>query len=277
MTSRHKLIALTIITLGILLAVIGFSSGGRWSIVQEGNAFTVPAKNGLDHHAYTLDAFTDVLIHNDYGDVEIIQSDSYSLETNVMKNTDVTYSLKDGILRVETKSKRKAGISLGLGTMTTPSIKITVPKEANLTSINIDSNFGDTILKGLQYKQLSLTGDYGDILLKNSMGEHTEIIQSFGDLTVAQLLSNGFVVESEHGDIDIDATLNGQSDITSSFGDTSLNLKNKKSDVGYELKTSFGEVTVNDEDHGSKTSLLHEGDNQLNVSLLHGDLELSLK
>lgn len=277
MTSRHKLIALTIITLGILLAVIGFSSGGRWSIVQEGSAFTVPAKNGLAHHAYTLDAFTDVRIHNDYGDVEIIQSDSYSLETNVLKNTDVTYSLKDGTLTVETKSKRKSGISLGLGTMATPSIKITVPKEANLTSIIIDSNFGDTILKGLQYKQLSLTGDYGDILLKNSMGEQTEIIQSFGDLTVAQLLSNGFVVESEHGDIDIDGTLNGQSDITSSFGDTSLNLKNKKSGIGYELKTSFGEVTVNDEDHGGKTSQLHEGDNQLNVSLLHGDLELSLK
>lgn len=277
MNSRHKLIALTIITLGILLAVIGFSSGGRWIIVQEGNAFTVPSKNGLEHNAYTLDAFTDVRIRNDYGDVEIIQSDSYTLETNVMKNTDVTYSLQDGILTVETKSKRKSGISLGLGTMTTPSIKITVPKDANLTSIIIDSNFGDTILKGLQYKQLSLTGNYGDISLKNSIGEQTKIIQSFGDLTVAQLLSNGFVVESEHGDIDIEGTLNGQSDITSSFGDTSLNLKNKKNNIGYELKTSFGEVTVNDEDHSSKASQLYQGDNQLNVSLLHGDLDLLLK
>ncbi|MFJ7667231.1 DUF4097 family beta strand repeat-containing protein [Lysinibacillus sp. NPDC097195] len=277
MTSRYKLIALCIITLGILLAVIGFSSGGRWTIVQGDDGFSVPGKNGLDHNTYSLEAFTDLRIDNDYGDVEIIQSDSYSLETNVMKNTDVTYSLNDGTLTVETKSKRKSGISLGLGTMTTPSIKITVPKDANLTSINIDSNFGDTILKGLQYKQLSLTGDYGDILLKNSIGEHTEIIQSFGDLTVAQLLSNGFVVESEHGDIDIAGTLNGQSDITSSFGDTSLQLDNKKSDVGYELKTSFGEVTVNDEDYSSKTSQLHEGDNQLSVSLLHGDLELSLK
>jgi len=277
MISRYKLIALSIITLGILLAVIGFSSGGRWTIIQGDDGFSVPGKNGLDHNTYSLEAFMDLRIDNDYGDVEIIQSDSYTLETNVLKNTDVTYSLKDGTLTVKTKGKRKTGVSFGFSMTKTPSIKITVPKDANVTSIIIDSAFGDTILKGLHYKQLSLTSDFGDISLKNSTGEQTKIIQSFGDLTVAQFLSNGFIVESEHGDIDINGTLNGQSAITSSFGDTSLQLDNKKSDVGYEVKTSFGEVTVNDEDYSSKTSQLHEGDNQLNVSLLHGDIELSLK
>ncbi|MGE7839473.1 DUF4097 family beta strand repeat-containing protein [Lysinibacillus sp. NPDC093712] len=277
MISRYKLIAISMITLGILLAVIGFSSGGRWSIVKEENGFTVPTKNGLENNSYKLEAFTDLHVINDYGDVEILQADSFELETNVIKNTDVTYSLKDGTLTVETKSKRKSGISFGIGTFNSPSIKITIPKGAKLTSIVIDSNFGDTTLKGLDYKQLSLNEDYGDILLKNIVGEKTEITQSFGDLTLEQFTSNGFIVESEHGDIDIEGTLNGQSKITSSFGDASLHLQNKKREVGYELKTNFGDITVNDSSQNSKVSQLLAGENQLNVSLSHGDLELSLK
>ncbi|MFJ7406637.1 MULTISPECIES: DUF4097 family beta strand repeat-containing protein [unclassified Lysinibacillus] len=277
MISRYKLIALSMITLGILLAVIGFSSGGRWFILQEDNGFTVPAKNGLENNFYALEAFTDLHINNDYGDVVILQSDSYTLESNVMKNTDVTYSIKDGTLTVETKSKRKNGMTIGIGTFKSPSIKITVPKDTKLNSIVIDSNFGDTTLKGFQYKQLSLNEDYGDILLKNIAGEKTEIIQSFGDLTLEQFKSNGLVVESEHGDININGTLNGQSKITSSFGDATLHLDNKKSDVGFELNTSFGDISVNDSSQNSKVSQLLAGENQLSVSLSHGDVDLSLK
>ncbi|MFJ7647839.1 DUF4097 family beta strand repeat-containing protein [Lysinibacillus sp. NPDC097279] len=277
MISRYKLIALSMITLGILLAVIGFSSGGKLNIVQEGNGFTVPAKNGLENNFYTLEAFTDLHINNDYGDVEILQSDSYSLETNVLKNTDVTYSIKDGTLTVETKSKRKSGMSIGIGSWKSPSIKITVPKDTKLNSLVIDSNFGDTILKDFHYKQLNVKEDYGDILLKNITGEKTEIIQAFGDLTLDQFNGNGFIVESEHGDININGTLNGQSKIASSFGDTSLHLDNNKSDIGFELKTSFGDITVNDSSQNSKVSQLHAGENQLSISLSHGDIELSLK
>ncbi len=277
MISRYKLIALSMITLGILLAVIGFSSGGKLNIVQEGNGFTVPAKNGLENNFYTLEAFTDLHINNDYGDVEILQSDNYSLETNVMKNTDVTYSMKDGTLTVETKSKRKSGMSIGIGSWKSPSIKITVPKDTKLNSLVIDSNFGDTILKGFHYKQLNVKEDYGDILLKNITGEKTEITQAFGDLTLDQFNGNGFIVESEHGDININGTLNGQSKITSSFGDTSLHLDNNKSDIGFELKTSFGDITVNDSSQNSKVSQLNAGENQLSISLSHGDIELSLK
>jgi len=277
MISRYKLIALSMITLGILLAVIGFSSGGRWIIIQDDHGFTVPDKNGFKHDSYTLEAFTDLHVNNDYGDVEILQSDSYTLETNVMKNTDVTYSIKNDTLTVETKSKRKSGMSIGIGSFKSPSITITIPKDVKLNSIVIDSNFGDTVLKGLHYEQLNLNEDYGDILLKNITGEKTEITQSFGDLTLEQFNSNGFVVESEHGDINIKGTLNGQSKITSSFGDASLHLDNKKSDVGFDLKTSFGDISVNNSSQNSKVSQLLAGENQLSVSLSHGDLEVSLK
>ncbi|AHN21326.1 DUF4097 family beta strand repeat-containing protein [Lysinibacillus varians] len=276
MTSRHKLIAFSMITLGILLAVVGFTSGGKWVIVKGDNGFSVPSNNGLEKNSHTLEAFSDIHVINNYGDVEILQGDSYTLETNVVKNTDVSYSMDNGTLTVETKSKGKNGVTFGIGTFKTPSIIITVPKDAKLNSVIVDSDFGDTMLQGLHYQQLSIKGDYGDILLQNITSDKTEITQAFGDLTLEQFISNGFVVESEHGEIDIEGTLNGQSQITSNFGDTTLDLQNKKSELGFELKTSFGEITVNDREHNSKASQPLEGHNQLNASLSHGDLELSL-
>lgn len=276
MTSRHKLIAFSMITLGILLAVIGFTSGGKWVIVKGDNGFTVPSNNGLEKNAHSLKAFTDIHVVNNYGDVEILQGDAYTLETNVVKNTDVSYSMDNGTLTVETKSKGKTGVTFGIGNFQTPSIIITVPKDAKLNSLIVDSDFGDTMLTGLHYQQLTIKGDYGDILLQNITGEKTEITQAFGDLTIEQFNSNGVVVESEHGEIDIEGTLNGQSQITSNFGDTTLDLQNKKSELGFELNTSFGEITVNDREHNGKASQLLEGNNQLNVSLSHGDLDLSL-
>ncbi|CAM5206931.1 Putative adhesin domain-containing protein OS=Lysinibacillus sphaericus OX=1421 GN=LS41612_15430 PE=4 SV=1 [Lysinibacillus sphaericus] len=59
------------------------------------------------------------------------------------------------------------------------------------------------------------------------------------ELTLEQFISNGFVVESEHGEIDIEGTLNGQSQITSNFGDTTLDLQNKKSELGFRVKNKL--------------------------------------
>lgn len=276
MTSRLKIIAGGMIALGVLLAAIGFFSGGKWIIFKDDKGFYVPNKHTLVHKSYNLDAFTSIKVFNDFGDVEIVDGDSYSLEVNSLEDAGVTYSVKKGTLTVETKSKKKNRISIGFTSYETPSIKIIVPKDEALTSIIIDSNFGDTSLQGLHYQQLNLMANYGDIEFKNIVGEQTEITQAFGDMTLQQFSSNGFVAESEHGDIDIDGTLNGQSTVTSSFGDTTLQLQNNKSELGFELKTDFGDITVNNQSQDHKVSQLHEGDNQLKVSLSHGDLDLSL-
>ncbi|MGN4125748.1 DUF4097 family beta strand repeat-containing protein [Lysinibacillus sphaericus] len=276
MISRHKLIAVTMITLGLLLAVIGYLSGGKWSLIKDETGIHVPTKQSLVNNSYTLEAFTSIDVFTDYGDVEILSGDSYVLEVNAIEDEDVRYSVKNGTLTVETESKKKNRLSFGFSVNQTPSIKIYVPEKVALNKVVVDSNFGDTTLRGLHYQQLNVISNYGDIRFKHIDGINTEITQSFGDMTLEQFTSNGFVAESEHGDIDIDGTLNGQTTITSSFGDTTLNLQNKKSDLGYELNTDFGDITVDRQEQSSKISQLVKGNHQLSVSLSHGDLSLSL-
>ncbi|WP_416141464.1 DUF4097 family beta strand repeat-containing protein [Lysinibacillus capsici] len=278
MTSKNTLIAMTMIALGILLALIGYFSGGRWLILKDSEGLYVPSNTKLISQSHALDAFTSINIVNDYGDVEIVASDSdYKLDTKVHEQEDVTYHIDNGTLTIETMAKKKDGFQFGFGNLSSPSIKLYVPKDTKIEAIVIDSNFGDTAIHGLQYQQLNLIQDYGDITFNSTTGDKTEIRQSFGDLTLQQLTSNGFTIESEHGDIDIDGTLNGQTTITSSFGDTTIHLQNKQSDIGYALKTDFGDMTINDEEQNGTVTQVTKGEHQLNVSLSHGDIDVSLK
>lgn len=277
MTSRHTHIAITMIALGVLLALVGYFSGGKWSFEINDEGIQLPENNKLVNNSYELDDFTNLNIINHYGDVEIVTSDRYALETNVINDNDVTYSMKDHTLTVETKSKKKNRFQFGFASFRTPSIKIYVPADVKLKTVVLDSNFGDTTIRGLQYEELKLIEDFGDILLKDTTGDKTMITQSFGDMKLQQLSSNGFVAESEHGDMNIDGTLNGQSIITSNFGDATLHLQNKKSELGYELQTDLGDLTVDDEDQNSKVSQSYNGDNQLKATISHGDLQLKLK
>ncbi|MED4552759.1 DUF4097 family beta strand repeat-containing protein [Lysinibacillus capsici] len=278
MTSKNTLIAMTMIALGILLALIGYFSGGRWLILKDSEGLYVPSNTKLISQSHALDAFTSINIVNDYGDVEIVASDSdYKLDTKVHEQEDVTYHIDNGTLTIETMAKKKDGFQFGFGNLSSPSIKLYVPKDTKIEAIVIDSNFGDTAIHGLQYQQLNLIQDYGDITFNSTTGDKTEIRQSFGDLTLQQLTSNGFTIESEHGDIDIDGTLNGQTTITSSFGDTTIHLQNKQSDIDYALKTDFGDVTINDEEQNGTVTQVTKGEHQLNVSLSHGDIDVSLK
>lgn len=277
MMSRHTHIAITMIAFGILLALVGYFSGGKWSFVLTDEGIQLPESNKLVNNSYKLDDFTNLNVINHYGEVEIVTSDRYALETNVMKDDDVTYSMKDHTLTVETKGKKKNGFQFGFGSFRNPSIKIYVPSDVKLKTVVLNSNFGDITIRGLNYQELTLIEDFGDILFKDTTGDKTEITQSFGNIELQHFSSNGFVAESEHGDINIDGTLNGQSTITSNFGDTTLHLQNKKDELGYELQTDFGDLIVDNEDRNSKVSQSYIGENQLKATISHGDLQLTLK
>ncbi|ATP39883.1 hypothetical protein CSE16_07340 [Solibacillus sp. R5-41] len=276
-TTRLKIIAGCMIAIGLVFAIIGFASGGQWYILKDNTGFYVPNEKTFVSQSYELDKFTKINISNEHSDIEILPSDRFSLEISAFETSDVTYVVKADTLTVKSRNKNENAMTIGLGPFKSPSIKIYVPKDVLLSNITVDSSFGDVNLQQLNYEQLNLDVRHGDISFNNIEAGYTEINNAFGDLTLHQFSSDSLVIESEHGDIDVTGELNGKTTISSSFGDVGLRLLNKKSDLGFVLSTFFGDLTVNDKDSGTKLSQLHEGNNQLEVSLSHGDLELSLK
>ena len=272
-----KQIAGSMIVIGIVLAIIGYASGGKWFFTINNNGFQVPKEQSFVTNLYELDPFTSINIDIEHGDVEILPSDSYSIEVSSFESADVTHEVKSGTLTVDAKKSKDNGITIGFGSFETPTIKIYVPKDAKLSNIALDSSFGDVNLEHLNFQKLNLIVKHGDLSMENIVSAHTEITQSFGDISLQQFSSTSFVAESEHGDIEIDGELKGKSTITSSFGDIDLQLLNKESELGLDLNMNFGEISFNDQSIEGDFSQSHNGDNQLQVSLSHGDLDLSLK
>lgn len=272
-----KQIAGSMIVIGIVLAMIGFASGGKWLILLSDTGFHVPKNQSLSTKSYELDAFTNIHLLTKHADIEILPSDHYALEVKSFDTKDISYSVKDGTLTVETKNAVDNAITIGFGSFHSPTITVYIPRDAKLSTIDLDASFGDISLEQLTTQQLNLLVSHGDVSFEKIVAETTEITQSFGDLTFQEFTSSSLIVENEHGDIDIDGELNGKSTITSSFGDIDLALLNKESDLGLNLNSSFGEITVNDTSMEGDFSQSHEGNNQLEVSITHGDLDLSLK
>ena len=272
-----KQIAGSMIVIGIVLAIIGYASGGKLSLSINNSGIHVPNEQSFVTNSYELDAFTSVNINIEHGDVEILPSDSYSIEISTFDTTDIMHEVKSGTLTVDAKNSKDNGINIGFSSFETPTVKIYVPKDKKLSNIVLDSSFGDVNFENLNYQQLKLIVRHGDLSMENIVAGHTEITQSFGDISLRQFSSTSFVADSEHGDIDIDGELNGKSTFNSSFGDIDLDLLNKESELGLDLNMSFGEISFNDQSIEGDFSQSLNGDNQLQISLSHGDLDLSLK
>ncbi|MEG0386181.1 MAG: DUF4097 family beta strand repeat-containing protein, partial [Solibacillus sp.] len=277
MAARHKMIASSMIAIGILFTLVGFTSGGNWYVIKDNSGFYVPKEQTLAPQSYELGAFKNIIISIEHSDIELLPSDSFSMEVIAFKPTDVTYVVKGDTLTVKSNNTNNNAMTIGFGPFKTPSIKIYVPTDVLLSNITIDSSFGDINLEKLKYEQFNLDVSYGDVSFKNVESGHTEITNAFGDISLQQFTSESLVVHNEYGDIGIAGELNGKTTINSSFGDIDLQLLNNKNALGFELSTSFGDLTVNEKDYGTKLSQLHEGKNQLEVSLSQGDLELTLK
>lgn len=277
MTYRYKMIAVSMIAIGIVFAIFGFVSGGKWYILKDNSGFYVPNEQTLVPQSYELGTFKNISISNEHADIEILPSDSFSMEVTAFEPTDVTYDVKGDTLTVKSNNSKDNAMTIGFGPFKSPSIKIYVPQDTSLSTITIDSSFGDVELQKVTYEQLNLDVSYGDISFKNINSGLTEISNAFGEMTLHQFSSNSLVIDSEYGDIEVTGELNGKTTINSSFGDVNLQLLNNKSNLGFDLSTFFGEITVNDQDYGSKISQLHDGNTQLDVSLSQGDLELSFK
>ena len=176
MTSLKK-IAGSMIVIGIILAIVGYASGSKWFILISDAGFHVPNDQSLVTNSYELGAFTSINVSNAHGDIEILPSDSYSLEVSSFETTDVTYVVKDGTLTVESKNTRDNAITIGFRSFKSPSIKIYVPKDAKLSNIVVDSSFGDINLEHLNYQKLNLFVSHGDISFGNIVAGHTEVTQ----------------------------------------------------------------------------------------------------
>ncbi|WP_010096125.1 DUF4097 family beta strand repeat-containing protein [Ornithinibacillus scapharcae] len=227
---------------------------------------------------------------------------SHKVENEVLKISD------------EKSANTWFGFSMNLSGFTDKTnIKIYVPVDAELEDAKISSKFGDIHIDGISVDQWVIQATDGDVAIydinsngltiENRFGDvtasdvkthdfmiemtdgsnefksidavNTNIKIEFGDTYFENFTSQGAKIESTDGDIEINGVLFGETMIESKFGSVYLDLANKESELSYTIKSSFGDVYVNDKELGVKASHSAKTDNKMEISTSDGDVEVT--
>lgn len=212
----------------------------------------------------------------------------------------------------EQKSGPKFFLNITLTSIPKTVIKLYVPKEATFSTfslvnkfgdirldeiivdkIDIHSNDGDITIKDLQSNELTIENGFGDITgskvkiakLQVEMNDgdamfneieaaSTDFNNKFGDITFREFTSQELTMKSNDGDIEIQGKLLGKSVIHSSFGDIDLKLANKESELSYNIRNDFGDISINDNKYETKATNKTNTEHMLDIVSNDGDVQV---
>ena len=256
-------------------------------------------------------------LHN--ADLQIVSGDDWSVEYVLDGEcSQPVYSVENGTLILKEGSYLRTGyyrFGFGYGngwmydseTMArSPYVKITVPENARLDSVNISSGYGKiSIEKNLRADSAVVYGEYGNIRLDGWTGDTLNVETEYGDLTagtldgsevtirgaygslqIDSLKTDLAAIESEYGDVTADVDQAQSVDVDCSDGEVRLNLAGKLEDYGVSLYSEYGTIrvpqgTVESDDYDGSSSFIRLADGQdtagIQIETEYGDIRIREK
>ncbi len=212
------------------------------------------------------------------------------------------------------KQKKRQIFSLDFGFVNSlqTKVEIYVPKGESFSDINVVNNFGDTYIEDIISEKLMIHMTDGDLSMTDIQANELKMINQFGDITgnnmkaknldiemtdgdgifkmievdsvvlnndfgnteFEHLTSQGLNIKSIDGDLEIDGLLLGHSIIDSSFGDVDIELLNKESELSYDIRNQFGDITINDNEFGNKAVQNNSTKHKLEITAKDGDIDI---
>lgn len=287
------IIAACMIPVGIIIAFIGISLGGKfgWSLRYSDGSTKVGTSAVEQEQA--LDDFEALKIDVSTADVTIIRGDKFSISYKTREGEEPKIS-QDGVtLTVKQPSAGFVmfdfGVSKGMNAYT-----ITVPESATPIDVDIKTSSGD-----LTVDRVNVTGriesSTGDVDLNDTEGTMLEIktstgdvngdkvktgVCSFGsstgDINMLRLFAEDVSCETSTGDIDINNSEVGKLYINSSTGEASIGLNGKPDAYSYDISSNTGDITINGEEFEKKYINDNGGDMKIQVHTSTGDIDVSV-
>ena len=316
LTKTMTIIASSMIVIGILLAIIGYSTGAKLSITNSGGGFKVLDSGERKIETYPLSSFSKMNVQLLDADIEVIPSNEYKVQIEQQEDQEVRHEIKNDTLVIEEKERKSRkifNINLGFTNSTQTVVKIYFPSGEELKDVSIVNNFGDIHIEDMAIEKLDIRASDGDLMIKNVQANELKIVNQFGDITgydvktkdlnieltdgeaefnkisanfitvkngfgdtiLQDVTSEGLKMESNDGDIEIHGLLLGESIIESKFGDVTIQLLNKESELGYNIRNDFGDITIDNNDYQSQAVQKTSSTHNLEIDSKDGDVEIS--
>jgi DUF4097 and DUF4098 domain-containing protein YvlB len=131
------------------------------------------------------------------------------------------------------------------------------PGTVGANTFKVVMSSGDLSVNGLRFNSVSISDSYGDVSCENIVSPEFDAALSSGDLDVSN---------ADLKDIDV----------SDSYGHVTMSLTGPKDDYALDLKTSYGNILIDGENHNDKYSI-GGGTREINADLSSGDISINFK
>ena len=162
----------------------------------------------------------------------------------VTSSGDLTVSSVTGTAKLETSfGNIEAEAVSGPVSAQSDSGDITFTGLSDGGDLEVETNFGQLVLRDITADSLTARSDSGDVQVDGiTLGGALELRTNFGSVTVRDVAAERLTARSDSGDIQVeDATLDGALDLETNFGKVTANGVRATS---YRLKSDSGNLTL---------------------------------
>lgn len=237
-----------IIALIVLLCIIAIALAALLAVMLTGNSGLL---KGIPHYSsaekyfdstYEADGIDDIEIISEAGDITVKQSTGSQIRVVANGNNKELFGVEQTDSKLIITSKA-ASVNKTLMNFKGADIDVYVPQ--TVSSLTIDSNFGDVDIVGSFSGVLKAESDCGNVdadFLLGSFNIHSDL----GDIKIDRIDINGSSFAStDMGDVEIESTNRVNIIAKTSLGDCDVSKNAPDSSVTLNVQSSLGDVEVN--------------------------------
>ncbi len=264
-TKKLLICSVCIIGIGLILAVTGFSMGGKFGIIKSNTGYKILDKEDIVIKNEELSDFKSIEINSNLDKIDIIKSDKYGIEIEYGKNeNEVNYLIKDGklVIKQENSQGIMNNIHFGVVNIYMPNyIKVYVPNEVDLDTIDVKSSTTNFTMDSVNANEISINCSYGKIDAKNVVTKDLKLDMKSGNVKLENIKSNNnAVLKNSYGNMKIK---NSEFNVLSNYmNNGNFEMDNVKVD-NETIDSKYGKIKAN--------NLIANG---LKVESNNGDIDL---
>lgn len=275
--------------LGIVLMIVGTIMGGTQAVADafNSNRLAISFNDTFSVDDEAFDNMTNIYEkENRFSQSEIkslvLKGNTGAYEVTVWDENDyciqgikgsqyVKYTLENGTLTVASNEKDliKWGNSV--------KIKICIPKDAVLASVELSIGAGELICNDIQADTLSVRIGAGEGVLNNIEATNATFNVGAGECEINNGTLTQCDLEVGIGDIDFNGNISGNADIDCGIGNVELELNHMYEDFNYAVKVGAGEVQLGRENYSglsNAVNLNNGSDKTMNIDCGMGEVSV---
>ncbi|MDF2485309.1 MAG: hypothetical protein K0R46_1477 [Herbinix sp.] len=210
-----------------------------------------------------VEPITDINIHTGIAEVELVEADKFYVEIDYLYwEEEPEYSLENGTLIFDDSDCFPTSYSINFNLDN--HIKVYLPKNSQMSSINIKDSSGDVNIQGFIAEELDVTVSYGDFTMKEAAALDAEIVLSSGTSKITDFQAKELDFTNSYGNADF-----------TNINTTDLRLSEDTTYDKFNVTMSSGDVTI----RGLVSNTIDISDSYGNITmdgLTSDELELNL-